>query len=72
MGKRLVKSPKIYIRDSGMLHRLSGIKDFKCLQGNVMIGSSWEGYAIEQIDQLKNEDISLYYYRTHKGTEADI
>jgi len=72
IGKRLVKSPKIYIRDSGMLHRLGGIKDFKSLQGNVMIGSSWEGYAIEQIDQLKNEDISLYYYRTHKGTEADI
>lgn len=72
IGKRLVKSPKIYIRDSGLLHSLSGMKNFKFLQGNVMIGSSWEGYVIEQISQLISDDISLYYYRTQKGTEADL
>lgn len=72
IGKRLVKSPKIYIRDSGMLHRLTGMNSFEDLQGNTLIGSSWEGYVIEQIYQLLNDDISIYYYRTHKGTEADI
>ena len=40
--------------------------------GNPLIGYSWEGYVIEQIFQLLNEDLSMYYYRTHKGTEADI
>jgi predicted AAA+ superfamily ATPase len=72
IGKRLVKSPKIYLRDSGMLHRLSGINKFSSLMGNPLIGYSWEGYVIEQIFQLLNEDLSMYYYRTHKGTEADI
>jgi len=72
IGKRLVKSPKIYLRDSGILHRLSGINKFNSLMGNPLIGYSWEGYVIEQIFQLLNEDISMYYYRTHKGTEADI
>ncbi|NOZ62195.1 MAG: ATP-binding protein [Calditrichaeota bacterium] len=70
--KRLVKSPKIYIRDSGILHHLVGIISFEDLQGNVIIGNSWEGYVIEQIKQIVPGEIDLYYYRTHNGTESDL
>jgi predicted AAA+ superfamily ATPase len=72
MKKRLVKSPKIYIRDSGILHNLAGIMNFEHLQGNVIIGNSWEGYVIEQIKQTLPDEIDLYYYRTHNGTESDL
>jgi len=72
LKKRLVKSPKIYIRDTGMLHYLAGISDFEELQGNALIGSSWEGYVIEQIKQIFAGEFDLYYYRTHNGTESDL
>lgn len=70
--KRLVKSPKIFIRDTGLLHHLAGIADFNGLLGNVLIGSSWENYVIEQIYQLLQEDYKLYFYRTQAGAEADL
>jgi predicted AAA+ superfamily ATPase len=70
--KRLVKSPKIYIRDSGMLHYLAGIQNFQDLQGNVLIGNSWEGYVIEQVLQKLSDEMDLYYYRTHNGAESDL
>jgi predicted AAA+ superfamily ATPase len=70
--KRLVKSPKVYIRDSGVLHFLTSVADFEQLQGNVMIGNSWEGYVIEQIRELVPPDIDLYFYRTHNGAECDL
>lgn len=72
VNKRLVKSPKIYIRDSGLLHCLAGIKDMDELKGNVLIGASWEGYAIEQIAQAKPETLSIFFYRTHNGAEVDL
>lgn len=72
LKKRLVKSPKIYIRDSGILHCLAGIVDFENLQGHVLIGNSWEGYVLEQIKQIAPEDIDLHYYRTQNGTESDL
>ena len=72
LKKRLVKSPKIYIRDSGILHHLTGITDFEQLQGNVIIGHSWEGYVIEQIKQRIDDEVDLYFYRTHNGTECDL
>ena len=72
LKKRLVKSPKIYIRDTGLLHYLAGITGFENLQGNVLIGNSWEGYVIEQIKQLVPGEIDAYYYRTHNGTESDL
>ena len=72
LKKRLVKSPKVYLRDSGMLHHLTGILSFDELQGHVLIGNSWEGYVIEQIRQIVPEEITLYYYRTHNGTESDL
>jgi uncharacterized protein len=70
--KRLIKSPKIYIRDTGLLHYLAGINNFDSLQGNVMIGISWENYVIEQIAQLIPSDYGLYFYRTQAGAEADL
>jgi predicted AAA+ superfamily ATPase len=72
LKKRLVKSPKIYIRDSGILHYLAGISSFQDLQGNVLIGNSWEGYVIEQVKQVLPGEFDLYYYRTHNGTESDL
>jgi len=70
--KRLVKSPKIYVRDSGMLHHLTGIQTLEQLHGNVIIGASWEGYVIEQIKSVLDEDKELCFYRTHEGTECDL
>ena len=58
--KRLVKSPKTYIRDTGILHRLLNIPSYEDLFGHPVIGSSWEGYAIEQIYQLKNQHTDLF------------
>lgn len=70
--KRLVKAPKIYIRDSGLLHRLVDITSFNELRRKVLIGASFEGYVIEQIKQRVPSNISLYYYRTHDGSECDL
>ncbi|MBU0486755.1 MAG: DUF4143 domain-containing protein, partial [Bacteroidetes bacterium] len=71
-NKRLVKAPKIYIRDSGVLHFLRHISSFESLENNVLIGSSWEGYVLEQIIQLLPTRIQHYYYRTQAGTECDL
>jgi uncharacterized protein len=70
--KRLIKSPKIYIRDSGILHRLLHLESIDDLHGNVLIGNSWEGYIIEQIKQSLPFGINLYYYRTQDGNEIDL
>lgn len=72
LKKRLVKSPKIYIRDSGILHYIIGIMNIHDLQGNVIIGNSWEGYVVEQIRQILPNEINLFYYRTHNGSESDL
>ncbi len=70
--KRLVKAPKIYIRDSGMLHQLSNVHTMNLLKGHPVVGSSWEGYVVEQVKQLKPTNIDMYYYRTQAGAEYDI
>ena len=70
--KRFVKSPKIYIRDSGILHFLCSIDSFADLERKNFIGKSWEGYVIEQIFQLKNSNIQLFFYRTHDCSECDL
>lgn len=72
LGKRLVKAPKIYFRDSGILHQLSGISDFEALQGNQLLGASWEGYVIEQIRRVAGEGWQFYFYRTQVGAEVDL
>ena len=70
--KRLVKSPKIYLRDSGILHSLLDIPDFDSLESNPMLGASWEGFVIEQIAQKINTTTQSYFYRTHEGAECDL
>lgn len=70
--KRIVKSPKLYIRDSGMLHHLLGISQTKDLLANPKAGFSWEGYVIEQIVNHYDDDKNFYHYRTQGGTEADL
>jgi hypothetical protein len=72
MSKRLVKSPKVYLTDTGILHHLVGITDFINLSGNPIIGSSWESFVINQIEALKKNRIDLYFYRTHHGAEVDL
>ena len=72
LGKRLVKSPKIYVRDTGLLHHLLRIQQFEQLQGHPSIGASWEGYVIEQIIREAAEFSDFYYYRTKDGAEVDF
>ena len=70
--KRLVKSPKIYLRDSGMLHYLSGIKSYDALLGNILLGNSWEGFVLSQVAAVLPSDDEMYYYRTQDGAEIDL
>ena len=72
VGKRLVKSPRIYVRDSGLLHALLGIADTQALQGHPIAGVSWEGFVIEQIAAALPADAALGYYRTAAGAELDL
>jgi len=75
LGKRLVKAPKAYIRDSGMLHQLLGIRDLEALVTSPARGNSFEGFMIEQIVALENLHISgsgFYFFRTHAGAEIDL
>lgn len=72
VGKRVVKAPKVYIRDSGLLHQLNRIRSSNELPLNLIVGASWEGYVIEQIYQLKPRHLEMYYYRTQHGAECDV
>jgi predicted AAA+ superfamily ATPase len=72
VSKRLVKSPKTYIKDSGLLHGLLFIESFSQLTLHPIIGASWEGYVVEQVMYHKPAQLSCYFYRTHSGAEADL
>lgn len=72
LGKRLVKSPKIYLRDSGLLHALLGIRSLDELAGHPVVGPSWEGWVLEQIAQLLSPQWQLSFYRTATGAEMDV
>lgn len=72
MSKRLVKTPKVYLTDTGILHNLSGVTDFNNLSGNPIVGSSWESFVVNQLLALKKNQVDLYFYRTHQGTEVDL
>jgi len=72
MTKRLVKTPKVYLTDTGILHHLSGVTDLINLSGNPLVGSSWESFVVNQLLALKKNQIDLYFYRTHQGTEVDL
>jgi len=72
IGKRLTKSPKIYIRDSGLVHHLLSIHSYDGLLGHIVAGGSWEGYVIEQIISLLNYQQIPFFYRTADGAELDL
>lgn len=72
IGKRLVKSPKLYIRDTGMLHYLLNIESYDALTTNIIAGHSWEGYVIEQIINRLALNVQPYFYRTQNGAEIDL
>jgi uncharacterized protein len=71
IGKRQVKAPKVYLRDSGLLHALLGITNRRSLERHPKVGASWEGYAIEEVlKALRPEE--AYYWATHQGAEIDL
>jgi uncharacterized protein len=72
INKRLTKSPKLFIRDSGMFHALADISDNESLAGNLLVGSSWEGYVIQQIIAQLSYNIRPFFYRTADGSELDL
>lgn len=70
--KRLVKSPKIYLRDSGILHALLGITNEEQLLSRPNVGASYEGWVIEQVLQQLPRQVQAFFYRTHAGAEMDL
>ncbi len=72
VGKRLVKSPKVYLRDSGMLHALLGVSSVRDLQGHPVAGASWEGFVVEQVAASLPPEANLSFYRTAAGAEIDL
>ncbi len=71
-GKRLVKSPKIYVRDSGLVHALLGIEDYNVLSGHPIVGASWEGFVIENLLAVTPPRSTAGFYRTAAGAEIDL
>lgn len=71
LRKRQVKAPKVYVRDSGLLHQLLGIDTTKALMSHPKLGASWEGFAIEQVLAREPHD-EAYYWATHQGAEIDL
>lgn len=72
LGKRLVKSPKVYVRDSGLVHALLGIQDFAALAGHPIAGVSWEGFVIESLLAAAPDRTLATFYRTAAGAEIDL
>jgi len=70
--KRLVKSPRYYVRDSGILHRLLGINRYDGLLSNPVLGKSWEGFAVENVLSVLPGRAESYFYRTAAGAEVDL
>jgi predicted AAA+ superfamily ATPase len=70
-GKRQVKAPKIYLRDSGLLHALLGLDSFRALEGHPKLGASWEGFAMEEAIRIAGER-NCYFWATHSGAELDL
>lgn len=75
VGKRLTKAPRVYLRDTGLLHALHGIKDLGSLRGHPKVGASWEGFVIEQVLgalTLLGDSPRPFFWRTHGGAEVDL
>ena len=71
LGKRQVKAPKVYLRDSGLLHALLGLPTFAALEAHPKIGASWEGFVIEQVLRRTGER-DAYFWATPSGAELDL
>ncbi|PIT80305.1 ATP-binding protein [Limnohabitans sp. 15K] len=71
-GKRLVKAPKIYVRDSGLVHALLNIESKESLLSHMVVGASWEGYCIETLLACVPAGVTGYFYRTSGGAEIDL
>jgi predicted AAA+ superfamily ATPase len=71
-GKRLVKSPKVYVRDSGIVHALLGIGDYNAVAGHPVVGASWEGFVIENLLAAAPPRTTAGFYRTSAGAEIDL
>lgn len=73
IGKRVVRRPKLYLRDSGLFHALMSMETMEQVQSNPKLGASWEGFALEMISQALNMDEQdVYFWRTHSGSELDL
>jgi uncharacterized protein len=73
ISKRMIKKPKLYVCDSGILHRLLSIDSMDTLTSHPKLGASWEGFAIENVIRILNKrEDELYFWRTHAGSEADL
>ncbi len=73
VSKRLVKSPKLYVRDSGLFHRLQAIGTLAELQRHPKLGASWEGFALEEVvAHLGKRDSEVFFYAAHSGVEVDL
>jgi hypothetical protein len=71
LRKRQLKAPKVYVRDSGLLHQLLGLQDEKALLSHPKLGASWEGFAIEQVLATEPHDEACFW-GTHQGAEIDL
>lgn len=71
LRKRQVKAPKVYVRDTGLLHHLLGINTDKALMSHPKLGASWEGFVIEQLLMTEPHD-EAYFWATHQGAEIDV
>ena len=72
LGKRLTKSPKLYVRDSGLLHALLGLESDESLLGHPVVGASWEGFVIENLITAAGPHSTPYFYRSSGGAEVDL
>ena len=72
VGKRLVKAPKVYVRDSGLLHALLDIGSLDALLSHMVVGASWEGFCIETLLACAPPGVTGYFYRTSAGAEVDL
>ena len=72
LGKRLVKSPKVYVRDSGLVHALLNIPDKETLLAHPVVGQSWECFVIENLITAAPDSVQAYFYRSNGGAEIDL
>jgi len=71
LRKRQVKAPKVYVRDTGLLHALLGVSNQHDLESHPKVGASWEGYAVEEVIKSFRPD-ETYFWATHNGAELDL